>query len=293
MLAAPFIKAFGVSKGMRLLGLLTAEAGALLVFGLLRAAGLTRPAALLGQVAFLATPLGWWSAQALSEGLFTVCVLGVLWGGLLLLRRRSLPKAAAFTAVAYVAGAVTRYSSVLVLGAFLAAVTAGALCFSAPLRHRGTVVLAGLSAVAAGGVAVAMKVLGLPSSQVTLQDTFTHHFDTPEVADPWGRLLRLAAGFWRDWAAQQAELPYFLVLTALAVWALVRYGEGLGLLALATALTGVCLVTAHPLVQESERLGILMWTPLVLGLPLVVDRHWTARPVRELELRCAGVSDSR
>lgn len=293
LLAAPFVGAFGVLTGMRLLGLVTAAAGSLLVFGLLRGAGLGRRAAVAGQVAFLATPLGWWSAQALGEGLFTVCTLGVLWGGLLLIRNRQLPTAVAITVVSYAAAVVTRYSSVLVLAALLTAATVGALCASRPLRHRGTVVFAGLSTAAAGSVAVAMRVLGLPSSQITLQDTFTRHFTAPEVSDPWRALLGLAARFWRHWFAEQAALPYFLLLTALAAWALATYGDGLGWLALATALTGACLVTAHPLVQEADRLGVLMWMPVVLGLPLIVERHWAIRPVRELEKRRAGASDSR
>ncbi|MET9380479.1 hypothetical protein ABZY09_05165 [Streptomyces sp. NPDC002928] len=293
LLAAPFVGAFGVLHGMRLLGLLTAAAGSLLVFGLLRGAGLSRRAGVVGQVTFLATPLGWWSAQALGEGLFTVCTLGVLWGGFLLIRRRRVPAAAAITALSYAAAAVTRYSSVLVLAALLAAAAVGSLCFSPGLRHRGTVVFAGLSAAAAGGVAVAMRTLDLPSSQVTLQDTFTRHFSAPEVSDPWGALLGLAGRFWRDWFAEQAAMPYFLLLTALAAWALATYGDGLGRLALATAATGACLVTAHPLVQESDRLGVLMWMPVVLGLPLVVDRHRAMRQVRELEIRCAGAPYSR
>ncbi|MFF4654774.1 hypothetical protein [Streptomyces sp. NPDC001381] len=289
LLAAPFVGAFGVLDGMRLLGLLTAVGGSLLVFGLLRrGAGLSRTAALTGQVVFLVCPLGWWSDQALSEGLFTVCTLGALWGGLVLLRRRSLPTAAAVTALAYGAGAVTRYSSVLVLAAFVAAAATGALCLSPRLRHRGTAVLAGVSAAAAASVAVAMKALALPSSQVTLQDTFTHHFRLPEVSDPWGDLLGLAGRFWRDWAAQQAGLPYFLALTALAVWALSRYGGGLGWLAGAAALSGAFVVTDHPLVQEADRLGVLMWTPVILGLPLAVDRHWAWHPARKPEPRPAG-----
>lgn len=284
LLATPFVGAFGVLDGMRLLGLLTAAGGSLLAYGLLRrGAGLRQVAALTGQVVFLACPLGWWSSQALSEGLFTICTLTALWGGLTLLRRRALPTAAAATALAYAVGAFTRYSSVLVLAAFVAAAATGALSFSRRLRHRGTVVLAGVSAVAAASVAVAMEVLALPSSEVTLQDTFTHHFQLPEVADPWGALLALAVRFWRDWVAQQAGLPYFLVLTALAVWALSRYGDGLGWLAAATALTGALMVTSHPLVQEADRLGVLMWMPVVLGLPLVVDRHWAWHPVRQPE----------
>ncbi|MGW2635502.1 hypothetical protein [Streptomyces sp. NPDC001348] len=272
LLAAPFVGALGVLRGMRLLGLLTAAAGALLVYGLLRGAGLTRPAAAVGQVTFLATPLGWWSAQALGEGLFTVCVLGVLWGGLLLVRGRHPVGAALGTALAYAMAAVTRYSSVLVLAALVASVVTGTLCLSRRSRHRGTVTLAALSTVAAAAVAVAMRTLRLPSSQVTLQDTFTHHFSSPEIADPWRALFSLAGRFWRDWLAQQAAAPGFLLLTAAAVWALAVCGDGLGGLALATALTGVCQVTAHPLVQEADRLGVLMWMPVVLGLPLIVDR---------------------
>ncbi|MFC8512331.1 hypothetical protein [Streptomyces sp. NPDC057257] len=289
LLAAPFVAAFGVLDGMWLLGLLTAAGGSLLVFGLLRrGAGVGRTAALTGQVAFLASPLGWWSDQALSEGLFTMCALGVLWGGLVLLRRRSLPKAAAVMVLAYGVGAFTRYSSVLVLAAFVAAVATGALLLPGRLRHRGTAVLAGVSAVAAASVAVSMKALALPSAQVTLQDTFTHHFRLREVADPWGELLALAGRFWRDWAAQQAALPYFLALTALAAWALFRYGEGLGLLAAATALSGAFVVTNHPLIQEADRLGALMWVPVVLGLPLAVDRHWVWRRAGEPEAGLVG-----
>ncbi|MFJ3229726.1 hypothetical protein [Streptomyces sp. NPDC086787] len=281
LLAAPFVGAFGVLRGMRLLGLVTAAAASLMVYGLLRGAGLARRAALTGQLAFLATPLGWWSAQALGEGLFTVCVLGILWGGLLLFRRRSVPGAVALTALSYGAAVLTRYSSVLVLAALLAAVGAGAFCFSRDrrLRHAGTVALVGVSTAAAAAVVAAMRVWDLPSSQVTLQDTFTHHFTTPDVAHPWSALLQLATRFWRDWAAQQIAAPGFLLLTALAVWALARYGEGLGGLALATGVGGVLLVSAHPLVQEADRLAVLMWMPVVLGLPLAVDRHLAVRPL--------------
>ncbi|MGW3910069.1 hypothetical protein ACWEBX_00860 [Streptomyces sp. NPDC005070] len=298
LLAAPFVGAFGVLDGMRLLGVLLAAGGSLLVYGLLGGAGLNRRAAAVGQVAFLATPLGWWSAQALGEGLFTVCVLCVLWGGLLLLRRRSLVKGTALVALGYVAGGVTRYSSALVLAVVLGAAATWALCLRPPWRHRGTAVLVASSLAAAGGVALAMRMLGLPSSQVTLQDTFTHHFDTPEIAAPWSALLDLDARFWPDWIARQAGMPYFLVLTGLAVWALVRYGNGLGLPAFGAAVTGACAVAAHPLVQEADRLGVLMWMPVVLGLPLVVDRHWSSVsvaevPMTEKQLRGAAAAVER
>ena len=56
-----------------------------------------------------------------------------------------------------------------------------------------------------------MRTLGLPSSQVTLQDTFTRHFESPEISDPWRALFGLAVRFWRDWLAQQAAAPVFCI----------------------------------------------------------------------------------
>jgi hypothetical protein len=51
---------------------------------------------------------------------------------------------------------------------------------------------------------------------------------------------------------------------------LCRRGRELGLFALAAAVTGGLQVAAHPLVQEADRLGVLMWMPAVLGLPLLI-----------------------
>jgi hypothetical protein len=120
--------------------------------------------------------------------------------------------------------------------------------------------------------AASMSALSLPSATTTLQDTFTKHFAYPEVPDPWQRLVDLDGRYWAHWIGAQASLPTFLVPTLVAVWALYRYRPDLGWFALATALTGVLQVAAHPLAQEADRLGILMWMPVVLGLPLLVAR---------------------
>jgi hypothetical protein len=270
ILAAPFIAAFGVLPGMWLLGVLTSVGISLAVVGLLRAAGLG-VAAVAGQVAFLASPLGYWSLQAMSEGLFTLCVVTAVWGGILLLRRR-LPAGVAMTAAAFAVGAATRYSSMLVLAGCLAGAGAVAMLAERRLRHAGTAALAGVSALAAVAIITAMRVLDLPSAEITMQDTFTAHFARPEVADPWGALLGLGADLWAYWLAMQASMPYFLVLLGLGVYGLVRFGRGLGWLAAATAATGVATLSAHPVLSEASRLGMLLWVPVVLGLPLLVDR---------------------
>lgn len=273
LLAAAFVRAFGVADGMWLLGLLTAAGGSLLVAGLMRSAGLVPVAAVSGQLVFLATPLARWSLQALSEGLVTLSVLGVVWGAVLLTRRRR-PRfvtGSVLTTGCFAVCALTRYSTALVLAAATAAAAGAVWWGSRELRHRGTALLGGLSLLVAAVTAAVMSALALPSVTTTLQDTFTTHFSRPDVPDPWTRLAALDGRYWAHWIGQEASLPVFLVPTIVAAWALYRYGQGLGWFALAAAVAGGVQVAGHPLVQEADRLGVLMWVPAVLGLPLLVE----------------------
>ncbi|WP_406381334.1 hypothetical protein [Streptomyces sp. NBC_01618] len=267
LLAAPFIGALGVLDGMRALGLLLAVGGSLAVCGLLRGAGLSPPAAVAGQIAFLVSPLGRWSLQALSEGLVTVCVLGAVWGGALMARDRRTVGAVLFVGSLAVC-TVTRYSTALVLAALISVAMFASWLLR---RSRADLLLAGVAAGCAGAVALVMKLLGLPSSEVTLQDTFTRHFRAPEVPDPWARLVDLDLKYWSHWIGEQAAMPFFLVATALSLWVLLRRGGVLGPLACAVTLAGAAQIAAHPLVQEADRLGVLMWLPVTLGIALITQ----------------------
>ncbi|WP_413753665.1 hypothetical protein NRF20_30300 [Streptomyces sp. R-74717] len=267
LLAAPFVGALGVLDGMRALGLLLAAGGSLALCGLLRGAGLSPAAAVAGQIAFLASPLGRWSLQALGEGLVTVCVLGAVWGGVLMARNRRAAGAALFIGSLAVC-TVTRYSTALVLAALIAV----AMLVSWLLRRsRADLSLAGVATGCAAAVALVMKLLGLPSSEITLQDTFTHHFRAPEVPDPWTRLVDLDLQYWSHWIGEQASMPFFLTATVLSLWVLLRRGGVLGPLACAVTLAGAFQVAAHPLVQEADRLGVLMWIPVTLGIALITE----------------------
>lgn len=281
LMLVPFVRVFGVFDGMRIFGLLAAVSGGLMIVGLLRSAGLSPAASAVGQIGFLASPLGWWASQALGEGLFMVCTLGVIWGASLLMRRRWLSGPTLMIG-GLVGAVVTRYSSAIILVGFLAIAAAGAWLLTRRFRHSGTVVVAAISGAGAALIAVGMRLLSLPSATITLQDTFTEHFVRPEVPDPWGSLLGLASRLWTHWLHEQAAAPAYLGLVAVATWALVRYGRELGWLSLPLWLTGVSLMTAHPLVQEADRLGVLMWMPVILGLPLLV------KPARQR----AGIADS-
>ncbi|MFF3627989.1 hypothetical protein [Streptomyces sp. NPDC002164] len=164
--------------------------------------------------------------------------------------------------------AVTRYSTALIVTATIAV----AMCVLGALRRSRTdLLLAGVSAGCSGAVAVAMKLLALPSSEVTLQDTFTRHFRSPDVPDPWARLVDLNLTYWAHWLAEQIAMPLFLAAAALSLWVLLRRGGVLGPLACAVVLTGAAQVAAHPLVQEADRLGVLMRVPVTLGIPLVTE----------------------
>jgi hypothetical protein len=220
-----------------------------------------------------------------------------VWGAVLLTRPRQprLVTGAVLAAVSFAVCALTRYSTALVLAALIAA-AAGAACWSSrELRHRGTALLGGVSVLAAAVTAAVMSALALPSATTTLQDTFTVHFSRPDVADPWGRLADLDGRYWAHWIGQQAALPVFLVPTAVAGWALYRYGRGLGWFALAAAIAGGVQVAAHPLVQEADRLGVLMWVPAVLGLPLLVAaaqrRTGAGAPGRSAPVPTASAAD--
>lgn len=283
LVAAPFVRVYGVIRGLRILGLLTAAGGSLMVVGLLRSADLPMPSAVCGQLVFLATPLARWSLQALSEGLVTLCALGAIWGAVLMIRRRPVAGTPLLCLSLAVCG-VTRYSSALPLAALTAVAAVAVWCGMRERRHRWTALLAGLSAIAASLTAALIPALGLPSATTTLQDTFTGHFARPDVPDPWQRLADLDLRYWAHWIGAQSSLPIFLVPTLVAGWALYRYRPDLGWFALAAALVGALQVAAHPLPQEADRLGVLMWTPAVLGLPILVAGaqrpSWIDRPFR-------------
>jgi hypothetical protein len=226
-------------------------------------------------------PLGWWSLQALSEGLFTICALGFVWGCVLLGQRRW-AAGLAVTLAATVVGLFTRYSSIVVLAALVAGVAVLGALLSRELRNRGVLVAGGVAGAVAALTAAGMQVFALPGAQVTLQDTFTQHFQRPLVADPWGDVLRLAGRLWQTWAAEQAAQPTYLVLAGVGLWLLFRWSRWLGWLATATILAGVAFVTTHPLVRESDRIGVLMWAPVIFGLPVLVE--WVAARTRHPEV---------
>lgn len=270
LLAAPFVGAFGVIDGMRILGLLTAAAGGIATYALLRFAGVGAIPSAAGQAVYLVSPLGWWAVQGLGEGLVNLCVLGAVAGVVLVARGRARAGFATL-GLSWCALGVTRFSSLLLIAAALAVACAVVAIWPGRQRRGALLAAAGVCLAAAVATALAMPIFGLPGASVTLQDTFTDHFRQPLVADPWLRLLELNVHFWPRWLITPSA-SWAVVACALAgavVLALRR--RDLMWIALALLGAGAAQIAAHPLPQEASRLGVLMWIPAVFGLAVLVN----------------------
>lgn len=283
LLAGVPIKIFGIAEGLWLTSVLVTAVGGFLVAVLLFEVGLGLTAMLAGELLFLLSPFGTWGVWPLPEGTLNTAVLATLVGALWLMRRRllrgGLHGIAGLTAVT-----ATKYSSAVGLALCLTAVAVTCLLTSRNHRHAGTVLLAGGSAALAAGVLAGTALLGLPSLNETLQDTFTRHFHHLNGhTHIWYQLANLEVACWSFWLKLQAASPTMLVASTLGLWLLFRRRSPLGWVALAAAMLGFLTITAHPILIEASRLGVLMWMPAVLGLPLLLDRaqpNWrAAQPV--------------
>ena len=278
LLAAPFIAAFGIADGMRTLGFVIAAAGGLVTYAALRYAGVSATGSTIGQAAYLASPLGWWALQGLGEGLVDLCVLCAAMGVVIIARGRT--RAGLVTmAAAWLALGITRFSSLLLIAAAVAAACTVLALFVCRDRRGPLLAAAGISAAATALTLLAMPVLGLPGAAVTLQDTFTHHFADPLVADPWHRLLDMNAGFWPTWLSTPSASWPVLAGTLVGAGALAIRRRDLLWPALALFGAGVAQVAAHPLPQEADRLGLLMWIPATVGVAVIAQAaiEWTRR----------------
>lgn len=281
LIATPFVGAFGIVDGMRLLGLVIATGGGIAVYALLRMLKLRPGAAVLGQAIYLLSPMGWWALQALGEGLVNVVIIGLL-GGILLLRSGRTRPGIALMIVCYAALMAVRFSSVLLVGLALAlacVLTAWWVDRDRPEVRKRSLIGALISVIAVAVIAVAMPVLGLPGAEVTLQDTFTRHFADPLVPNPWYRLAAANYHFWPQWLATPSASWLLLACSLAGVVVLLRWRRDLLWFALGLAGAGWAHVAAHPLAQEAQRLGLLMWMPAVIGLS--VAAHLVIGGVRQ------------
>jgi hypothetical protein len=286
LLAIPAVRLLGVRLGLWATSVVLTGLGGFLVAWLLTLARAGVWGAVAGELVFLLGPLGGWGVHPLAEGALNTAVVLTLLGAWWLLTAAD-RSAVLRGAVAWLAGltaaSAVKYSSGVLLAACLALAAVLAWITVREARHRGTLLLAGGSTLAAVAVAALTAAAGAPGSAETLQDTFTRHFHRRDVPDPWSLLARLDLRYWADWLHSQAASPALLVLGALALWLLFRRRPLLGWPAAAAALVGMLTVAAHPLVYEAQRLGALEWLPAALGLPFLLAPSEAPRPVVEAD----------
>lgn len=272
LLATPFVAIWGIADGLRILGYVVACGGGLLTYAVLRAWQIRASAAAVGQAAYLVSPMGWWALQGLGEGLVSAAILGAVVGIAALRRGRS--RAGLMTiAASWIVLGVVRYSTLLLAGVAIAAACAAIALWvdrDDRARRRAMVAAAGLSVAASIATLLAMPILGLPGSSVTLQDTFTNHFAEPLVPNPWYRLAALNYHFWLDWLGTPSASLAVLVCALAGIVALFRWRRDLAWIALALFGLGVAHIAAHPLPSEAERLGLLMWIPPIFGVAVAL-----------------------
>ncbi|CAM5475737.1 hypothetical protein SGLAM104S_05916 [Streptomyces glaucescens] len=196
-----------------------------------------------------------------------------------LLHGRVRPGAALFTG-ALAGGLAVRYSTFLLVTLFLTAAAAAAPLFVRRARHRGTWWLAGLAAGGTLATLVLSKLLDLPGTTDSLQDTFTLHWTRPEITDPWQALLRLNHHYWWQWLQKEALAPLLLFLVAVGAWGVWRRSVPVALCVIAVGATGFATAAAHPVAVELDRLYVAVWLVPVIGVPLALDRLWRPVPGR-------------
>lgn len=277
LLAAPLAAAFGLRFALWSAALLCTLFASLVVFALLRTAGCGWRAAVVGQALFLLAPTGYWGSRMLSDGPSLATVLLALLGAVGMAKGR-IRAGGVVLAAGLVTGFVVRYSSEQ-LAALLIAL--GALVCLWRVRGGRTAGMKAL-AIAAGAGFVVSELAGIllrwPGLSESMQDTFTKHFERPDVRDPLFRLLKTDLHFWFYFPVYAStDLLTVAALVVLAVL-LVRRDAVYGVLIVAAAATGLAAVLAHPVASQADRLMVPIWLVLALGLPPLLDPFLRRRP---------------
>ncbi|WP_228927132.1 hypothetical protein [Streptomyces sp. DH7] len=290
----PFVTAFGPTWGLWLAGLVVALAGSVCVLLTLRVAGASWRAGLAGQALYLALPTGTVAMNPLSDGLSLALGTAVVLGCVLLLRDR--PRAGA----ALVAGGLAlmflvRYSQALLLAAALAGVFLAWSGWLRLKRRASAPVLraAGLCGALAAIVYTGAHLLSWPMGQDSAQDLLTHHYQRPDLPDPWPAFFVQERVFWTAWLRRQATYPVLPVLLALSAWALLKRRSLVLPIALAAGAAGLLNQAGHPNLDQllGYRLIVFVWLLPALAIPLLLDRPPTDTAPHDASRDPAGAEE--
>ena len=245
------------------------------VYWLLRLLGLVPALAATGQVLFYVLPTGTWGVHALTEGPITAGCVATILGGVLLARGRF-----AWGTVLLVLGlgsmTVIKYSTGLPLAGLL--LLAAIVCWwHREADRRGLAILGGISLLTVAVVLYVSQELGLPGFSDTAQDLFTNHFDKPDVPNVLGRMIGANGSYWAQFFTIDSNNALLLAGLVVGLTALFRHHRVAATLVLANSLLGFALAVAHPDAMAGNRLYLLAWLGVVIGVPVFAHRTTTTR----------------
>ncbi|MEU3453759.1 hypothetical protein ABZ671_09170 [Micromonospora sp. NPDC006766] len=292
LVAAPFVRVFGAHGLVAATALLAVLAGVLAALAV-RLLGGGPVSSLFATLLLFLLPTGFWLTRLLGEAGATAFALAALCAAVPLLKPTSTAAArrvaAAGVLAALLATTVTKPATGLLLSVALTVVGAGLVLWH---RRRAGWEPGLLLFTAAAGTASAVwlalsAALHIPGASETLQDKFTRHFTRPDVPDPWARLIRLNQEFWPtqldEWWNGGAPLQAsaFLAVLVIGYAALFRALPARAAALWATAgATGLLTLLAHPKPSEVDRLVLIIWLPVVVGVALLM-RAGTPAATRE------------
>lgn len=244
--------------------------GGLGIYWLLRQLGLVPALAAAGQVLFYVLPTGTWGVHALTEGPITACAIATILGGVLLARRRF-----ALGTILLILGfgimCVIKYSTALPLAA-LFVIAAIVLWWRSDADHRGLAILGGVSAVTVAVVLLVSNAMHLPGFTDTAQDIFTDHFDKPDVPNVAGHMISANGDYWAHFLNIDSNNAMLLFGLVVGLVSLFRHDRVAAMIVLTTTLTGFALAAAHPDPTAGNRLYLLAWLAVIVGIPVFAHR---------------------
>ncbi|GAB4049847.1 hypothetical protein [Catellatospora paridis] len=283
LVAAPFVQAFGERGLIAATALLAVLAGVLAALAV-RLLGGGPISSLFATLLLFLLPTGFWLSRLLGEAGATAFALAALCAAIPLLRPGSTAATRRLTAIgmliALLATATTKPATGLLLSLALTVTGAGLVLWH---RRRDGWDAGLLLFTAAAGTATAVwlalsAALHIPGASETLQDKFTMHFTQPDVPDPWTRLAQLNREFWparlNEWWSGGAPSAASTVLAALVIGyaALFRaLPARMALVWAAAGATGLLILIAHPIAPEVDRLVLIIWLPVAVGVAMLMS----------------------
>jgi hypothetical protein len=249
------------------------------IYWLLRLLGLIPGLAAAGQALFYLLPTGVWGVHALTEGPITAGAVAAILAGVLLARGR-FALGTGLLVIGLGSMAAVKYSTALPVAGFL--LVAAILCW---WRHdadrRGLAILGGVSLLTLATVLYISDKLSLPGFNDTAQDLFTNHWATPLVPNPIRMMISANHYYWVNWLTIDSNNALLLAGVIVGLVALFRFNRMAALLVLASVLVGFAQAAVHPLPTQGNRLYLLAWLAVIVGLPVAAHLLMTRRQPEE------------